>query len=213
MNRKAWFFPSLPWFAILFRGPVSESVKQLLSCQSLCWYCVLKRIRFTDQRAPLILTFQTFSSSDFKRRWLGHFYFILFCCTLSFRLSTWFSSECFSLTDNFPRCTASPATPWYLTHNTNTYTCRHIQNSLTLSVSLCPLFSLSLLLYYTHTHISTHAYKAFAICMHQYERSTQARKRKAELDYLGSLWHERPTDKFLSLPPATLLADRKEEVR
>lgn len=93
------------------------------------------------------------------------------------------------------------------------YLCMQTQSELINSVCL-PLspFSIPSLPHsYTYTH--THAHRAFAICMHQYERSTQARKRKAELDYLGSLWHERPTDRFLSLPPATLLASRKEEVR
>lgn len=92
--------------------------------------------------------------------------------------------------EDFLRCTASPATPTvqYVANNRNTYTCRHIQNSLTLSVFHCPLFFTlfpALILTHTHTH------KAFAICMYQYEGSTQARKMKAELDYLGSVWHEK----------------------
>lgn len=89
-----------------------------------------------------------------------------------------------------PAPTAPHAAPRRLTHNTNTYKYRHIQNSLTLSVPL-PLPSLL----YTQTHM----HKRFcAFCMRQYEGITQARKGKAELDYSGSLWHEKPTDKFLS---------------
>lgn len=89
-----------------------------------------------------------------------------------------------------PAQTVPHAAVCCLTHNTNTYKYRHIQNSLTLSVPL-PLPSLL----YTQTHMHK---RFFAICMRQYERITQARKGKAELDYSGSLWHEKPTDKFLS---------------
>lgn len=75
-------------------------------------------------------------------------------------------------------------------HKYCTYKHRRIQNSLTLSVPL-PLPSLLCTKTHMHTRFS-------AICMHWYERITQARKGKAELDYSGSLWHEKPTDKFLS---------------
>lgn len=90
-----------------------------------------------------------------------------------------------------PAQTASCAAPCCLAqYKYCTYKYRHIQNSLTLSIPL-PLPSLLC----TQTHMHT---RFSAICMHQYEGITQARKGKDELDYSGSLWHEKPTDKFLS---------------
>lgn len=75
--------------------------------------------------------------------------------------------------------------------NTNTW--RHIQDSLTLSISLGPPFLLPTFpLTHPHTHTRRHMLKVFTICMSQCVRSTQARKGKAELDYSGSLWHEKP---------------------
>lgn len=146
-------FPS-PWFANAFREPVGESVKQLLSCQRVSGYSVLKTIRFTDQRVPLILMFQTFSSSGVY--WtkvetiLFHFILfvqrtfkaprILFTCLLPFL------PLCLPCTNNFAMWTASAATPWYLTHNTNTYTSRRFQKS---------CLPLSPFLYFTLTHIHT----------------------------------------------------------
>lgn len=99
-----------------------------------------------------------------------------------------FSTE--SCTDSSPRSSVLP-------HTQHKYL--QIQTHSELINSVCPPTSpISLI------HSDTHAQKVFfAICMRQYERITQARKGKAELDYSGSLWHEKPTDKFLS--PTTVV--------
>lgn len=127
-------------------------------------------------------TFHGFSSSNFYWKVVSqeHFYCV---CYLSLAFLPG------------PAQTAPHAAPCCLTHNTNTYKYRHIQNSLSLSVPYLSHLS------YTLRHTCTRGF--FAICMRQYERITQARNGKAELDYSGSLWHEKPTDKFLS--PTTVV--------
>lgn len=117
-------------------------------CACVCGKSVLKRIRFPDQHLHSILMPLIF------------LYFLMFMekkliLTLSFLLVL-LHHKCFlSCTDSFPRCSASPATLWYLTHNTNTYTCRHIQNSLTLSFSLPVPFPLAHTRTHTHMHTRT----------------------------------------------------------
>lgn len=175
------------------------------SCQRLCGYVVLRRIKFTARRTPLILTFQTFSSSGFYWKEIEWANFTSFCFIIMLHtFCSLFSVLCFLAQTTSKRCTNIPGHSVLVnTQHKDVYMQRH--SDLINSVFLPPSpFSLS-----THAHTHTHAHKVFAICMCQYERSTQARKRKAELDYLGSLWHERPTDKFLSLPPATLVEKRK----
>lgn len=119
--------------------------------------------------------FKHFHHPTFSEKWT------FFLCML---LEPCFSSQ--SCSESFLCGSVLPSTQ----HKYCTYKYRRIQNSLTLSVPL-PLPSLLC----TQTHMHT---RFSAICMHWYERITQARKGKAELDYSGSLWHEKPTDKFLS---------------
>lgn len=192
-ERLDFHFPYLD-FLICSEG---LSVSQWSSCYHVWIKYIKKRTGFTDQPIPLILTFLTFSSSEINFKIsFGDFFFQNFLLFgFSTRLHTYslcfaisFFSMAISHTDNSQRCTSTPATPvvQYLTHNANRW--RYIQNSLTLinCISLSPPFFPTCTPTHTHRHV-----RLFAICMHQYEKSTQARKRKAELDYLGSLWHEK----------------------
>lgn len=147
-------------------------------CSTLiCYFNAAAIISVGNGKLKSDWSFHGFSSSNFYWKVVSQEHFYCVC----------YLGRAFLLS---PAQTAPHAAPCCLTHNTNTYKYRHIQNSLTLSVPL-PLPSLL----YTQTDMHK---RFFAICMRQYERITQARKGKAELDYSGSLRHEKPTDKFLS---------------
>lgn len=152
-----------------------------------------------------VCTFDTNISNIFiirlllKRGWLGQFYFIIFCFIVIYHFCLVFLFRVPLLHRQLPKVHGVFSRSVLL--NTQ-HKYLYMQTHSELINSVCPPSSpISLI------HTDTHAHKVFAICMYQYEKSTQARKRKAELDYLGSLWHEKPSDKFL--PPAALVEKRK----
>lgn len=164
---------SVPWFAILFRVPVSESVKQLLSCQRLCGYVVLRRIKFTAGRTPLILTFQTFSSSGFYWKEIEWANFTSFCVIIMLHTFCWlFSFLCLLAQTTSKRCTNIPSHSVLVnTQHKDVYMQRH--SDLINSIFLPPSpFSLS-----THAHTHMHMRFFQSACANMREAHKRERGR------------------------------------